>query len=239
MRINSMDRYRELVTTSHHAGNARRTFGCIPVAALVLLSTACAAPFAEMQSARLAGKGRVELTPAYSYVDFVDDGESAKLQDTYGVHVATGLSNGVDLRMRVEHIRVEFDDESFTATAVGLGPKFGLIPDVLALYTPFGFAFGDGIEQSETWQFHPAIIWTIPVTNGLEINSSFKALIPLSSDDEDTDDILTALNFGLGLGPDLSQWVIRPEIGFLKNPGESGTVRHFSLGLTFFLGERR
>jgi hypothetical protein len=212
------------------------------VAAVLLLATGgCAAPFAEMQSARLAGPGRVELTPAYSYMDIADDGETARIQDVYGVHVATGITSRVDVRARLEHIVVDdAGGADFTATTLGIGPKFGLIPNRLALYLPVGFAFGDDIEMSDTWQFHPSIIGTVQLARTVELNGGFKALIPLSSsEDPDDDDVLLAFNAGLGIGPDLSRWAIRPEVGFLRNPGEgrSGTVRHFSLGVTVVLGK--
>jgi hypothetical protein len=209
---------------------------------LALLATACAAPFAEMQSARLAGKGRVEVTPVYSYMDVADEGETAKIQDIFGVHLATGLTDRVDLRARVEHIVVSSEGGvGFSATAVGIGPKFGLIQNSLALYLPFGLAFGGDIDESQTWQFHPSIIATLPLASSVELNGGFKALIPLteSADPDDENDVLFALNLGLGLSPDLNKWAIRPEVGFLRNPGESGTIRHFSLGLTFFLGGSR
>jgi hypothetical protein len=205
--------------------------------AVIVLASACAAPFSELQSARLAGRGVVEITPSYSYVGGSDEDESAKLQDNFGVQLATGLSSRVDLRARIEHMRIDVDDADldFSATAVGFGPKFGLIPNQLALYLPFGFAFGDEVEQADTWQVHPTLIWTIPVADALEINSSIKALVPLAESDTD---VLGAFNIGLGISPDLSRWAIRPEFGILKNPGEEGTVRHFSLGATFYLGKR-
>jgi hypothetical protein len=205
---------------------------------VLLATTACVAPFSEMQSARLAGRGVVELTPSYSYVDASSEEESAKLHDNFGLQVATGMSDRVDLRLRIEHIRVdvEGDDFDYSATAVGIGPKFGLIPNQLALAIPVGFAFGSGIDQEQTWQVHPSLIWTIPASRVLEINSSVKAVIPLS--ESAGDDVLAALNIGLGIGPDLRKWVLRPEFGILKDPGEEGTARHFSIGATFYLGRR-
>jgi hypothetical protein len=214
-----------------------RSAGFFGVVALVSSAAACAAPFSEMQSARLAGPRVVELTPSYSHVDVSAEGESSKLQDNFGLHVATGLNSRVDLRFRLEHIRGEDnnseDDLELNATAVGFGPKFGIIPDQLALALPVGFAFGDDIDVSDTWQIHPTLIWTIPVSDAFEINSSVKALVPLS---DGPGDALVALNLGLGIGPQLSRWAIRPEVGFLRDPGEDGTIRHFSIGMTFYLG---
>jgi hypothetical protein len=208
------------------------------------LVCACAAPFAEMQSARLAGPGRFELTPVYSFMDLVDDGETLKLQDTYGLHAATGISSRFDLRIRVDHIRLrEIAGENLSATAVGIGPKVALITDRLALYAPVGAAIGTAVDMSETWQFHPSLIGTLPLLRAVEVNAGLKALIPITTDegdpDDDTNELLVALTLGLGIAPEQSRWAIRPEVGFMKNPGESGTVRHFSLGMTFFVGRAR
>jgi hypothetical protein len=217
----------------------RRFIGGICVALSAVYAAGCAAPFSEMQSARLAGPGVVEVTPSYSYTDLTDDGEVLKLQDTYAVHLATGLTDKVDLRLRLEHIRVGIDEdvEDLTATAIGVGPKVSLIRDRLALNLPVGFAFGD-VEMSETWQFHPAVIWSVPFARPLELSTSVKALIPLTKSDnpEEDSEVLAALNIGLAIGPDISRWAIRPEVGFLRNPGESRTGRHFSIGAQFFLG---
>ncbi len=211
--------------------------GRVLAIALLVSSLACVAPFSELQSARLAGRGVIEITPSYSFVDGTDEGESAKLQDNLGVQIATGITSRVDLRARIENMKVDMNDPDFdfSATAIGIGPKFALIPDQLALFVPVGFAFGDEISRSDTWQLHPSLIWTIPISDMFEVNSSFKALVPLTSDNND---VFVAFNVGLGIGPNLSRWAIRPEFGILKNPGESGTVRHMSIGATFYLGRK-
>jgi len=41
-------------------------------------------------------------------------------------------------------------------------------------------------------------------------------------------------NLGLGLSSDPDRWVVRPEFGFLRDPGEEGTLWHWSVGFTFF-----
>lgn len=197
-----------------------------------VLAAACAPPFADLQSARLAGPQRVEVTPAYSTVSFTDEGDTEKVQDHYGLQVATGVSDKVDLRARFEHVRV--DEES--VNVIGAGPKFGLLRDRVALFVPVGFAFGSGVEVSDTWQVHPTIIGTVPVVpDRLELNGSAKALIPIANSDAET---LVAFNVGAGIGS-LNSLVIRPEVGFLFNPGESGHFRHFTIGMTYYAGTRR
>jgi hypothetical protein len=201
----------------------------IGVALSVGLVSGCAAPFSDLQSARLAGPNRVEVTPSYSAVSSSDEGERESVQDHFGVQVATGVSDRVDLRARYERINLKDDDSG--VNVLGFGPKFGLVGDRLAFYVPVGFAFGEGIEVSETFQVHPTLLLTVPVHESIELNGSVKALIPIT--ERDIDDLI-AFNFGVGLGPDLRRWVIRPEIGFLFNPGEGGHFRHLSIGLTYY-----
>ena len=82
---------------------------------------------------------------------------------------------------------------------------------------------------------HPTLLLTHSVRPRLELNASLKGLIPLSSDGGDT---LVAMNFGVGFG-DFERWVIRPEIGFLFDPGESGHFTQIGLGITLFAGKRK
>lgn len=192
---------------------------------LILPFTGCVAPFSEMQGAGMVGPGRTEITPAYSYVQWSDEGEREKVQDDFALHVATGLNQRTDLRMRYEMVKL---DEN-VVHVLAAGPKFSVLPQRLALYTPVGFGFGSDVESSETWQFHPTLLYTMPVSPQLEVNTSAKAQIPLNAGDEDN---LLAFNLGLAMGPDLAEWAIRPEVGMLINPGEDGSFWHFSLGFS-------
>jgi hypothetical protein len=194
------------------------------------------APFSELQSARLAGVGRHEITPAYSALSVSEEGGSERIQNHFGLHYATGLSSRVDLRARFERVSV-VDSEGEGVNVLGIGPKFALVPDRLALYAPVGFGFGSGLEIGDTFQLHPALVGTVPVGNVLELNPSVKALLPLSAGS----DFQYAANIGIGLSSDLSRWAIRPEIGWLWNPSseEGSTVRHFSVGFSLFTGSRR
>jgi hypothetical protein len=66
---------------------------------------------------------------------------------------------------------------------------------------------------------HPAV----------ELNWAAKYLVPLS---EEGGDNLLAFNLGLGLGPPQGRWTLRPEVGWLINPGEEGHYTQFSIGLS-------
>ncbi len=138
----------------------------------------------------------------------------------------------MDFRLRYERISVDLDgDGSFGVNILGFGPKFSLIKDMVAVYVPIGFAFGEDIEVSETWQIHPTLLITLPVSKYIEFNPSAKILIPIKGEQ----DTLVAFNLSTAISANLEKWAIRPEIGFLYNPGESGHFMHFSIGFTYFI----
>lgn len=199
-------------------------------AGLSLGLSACVAPFAEMQGARLVGRGNVELTPSYSYIEAGGgSGGTQKVQDDIALQVATGVSDRVDLRARYEVIRFNAEGlDASTHYAVAAGPKFGLVPDRLALYTPVGFGFGGGLSSSETWMFMPTLLFTVPVSPEFEINPSAKGQIWLNNAGADH---LLAFNLGVGIG-NLAEWAVRPELGVLIDPTDSGHSWHFSVGVS-------
>jgi hypothetical protein len=197
-----------------------------------LASSACAPVFSDLQSARLAGPGRVEVTPS---VSTVHDQDSTHVQDEFGLQVATGVHERVDLRLRYERVEVDGGADpadDFGVNVVGFGPKLGLVRDHLALAVPAGFAFGGDIDSGKTWEIQPTLIGTLPIVKNVELTAAGKYIIQLTAEDSDN---LVALNLGIGLGP-VDKWVIRPEIGFLWNPGDEGHFRHLSLGFGFLLG---
>jgi hypothetical protein len=203
----------------------------VSIVSSVAWSAGCAPVSSDLQSARLAGTGRIEITPGATANTLHSDGESEGVQNHFGLQVATGISERIDLRFRYE--RIELDgEESSSLNGLGVGPKFSIVPDRLALNLPIGFAFGGEVDEaSETFQFHPTVLGTLSLTPWLEMTGAAKAIIPLNQDDSD---VLTAFNLGLGLGPDLARWVVRPEVGFVFNPGEEGYYRHLSLGFTYY-----
>jgi hypothetical protein len=191
-----------------------------------LYVTGCVvAPFSDIQSAKLVGPGNVEATPHYSSIYSSYEGDSEQVQDNFGMQLGLGITSFMDVRARYELIHV---DEDYNVNVFGFGPKFSLIKDYVAFYTPVGFAFGEDIETSETWQVHPTLLFTLPVNRYFEINPSAKLLIPFQEDS----DTLVAFNLGAGISSDLEKWAIRPEIGFLFNPGEEGYYFHLSLGFS-------
>lgn len=140
---------------------------------LIFIVAGCAAPFSDYQSARMAGKYKGEVTAHYSIVSL----EDAKVQDQIGVQGGFGITDNADIRIRYE--RIYLDDSDGVPEVFGFGPKFSLHSDHAALYLPVGFAFGEDVETSKTWEFHPTFLATQSFTPWLELNISAKAMISL------------------------------------------------------------
>ena len=195
--------------------------------ALAMLSSACA--FSDLQSARLVGPGRFEVTPSYSSTSFSQKGETEKVQSRFGIQAATGLAPHFDWRLRYEYTSLT-DSQEAGVSILGTGPKFRLVEDRLALHTPVGFAFGGDIDSSDTWQLQPTLLFTTyPFGGDVEITISGRGVIWLNDDAAES---LLGANLGLGLSSDFDRWVVRPEIGFLKDPGGEGTLWQWSVGFS-------
>ena len=199
------------------------------VLALILSLSACVT--SDLQSARLVGPGKFEVTPSYTMASFSGDGETERTTNQFGIQVARGLTPRIDLRLRYEYIDIVSErEEGFSI--LGFGPKFGVVEDRLAIHAPVGFAFGGNVDDSsESWLFRPTVLFTHTISDQAEITTAGKGVVWLN--DDDIDDLLGA-SLGLGLSSDLDRWVVRPEFGFLRNPGEEGTLWHWGVGFTLF-----
>lgn len=199
------------------------------IPALVLSLSGCVT--SDLQSARLVGPGNFEITPSYTMGSLSGGGETERTTSQFGVQVATGLTPRIDLRLRYEYIDFAPErEEGFNI--LGFGPKFGLVEDRLAIYLPVGFAFGGSVDDSsESWMFRPTVLLTHTINDHAEITTAGKGVIALNEDDFDP---LLGASLGLGLSSDPDRWVVRPEFGFLGDPGQEGTLWHWSVGLTLF-----
>ena len=207
--------------------------GRLALAGVLAISlSACAPVFSDLQSAKLVEPGQAELTGSVGTVKFSDpdDEDSGRVQDQFGLQAGFGLHEAVELRGRFEHVTVAGENGP-SAQVLGLGPKIRLVEDRLALYVPVGRAFGGDEDDDfgDSWAVHPTLLVTLPAHANVEVNASAKYLIPLSAEDADNQ---WAFNLGLGLGPNLEKWAIRPEAGVLLNPDDGGRFYHFSLGVS-------
>lgn len=199
---------------------------------LTVFFNSCAPVFSELQSARTVGKNKFEATPSYSSISYSEEGETGGIQNHIGTQAAYGISSKVDIRFRYEYIWFKDDEFKGGVHVVGIGPKVGLLENIIAFSLPIGRAFGDYTEDS--WEMHPTMLFTLPaVKEKLEITLAPKYLITFCEDCKD----YIAVNLGLSLSSDVTKWTIRPEYGVLFIPGESGHFSHFSVGLSYVFGK--
>ncbi len=188
----------------------------------------CAPVFSELQDARTAGKGNIELTTAYGSTNLVEEGDGSKVQNQLGLQAAFGVSPAVDIRARFEYVWVESEHVS----VIGIGPKFSLLKDHIAFSLPVGRALGEG--STDTWQLHPTLLFSIPLKkNIIDLNLSSKYLYSFCEDCEG----LVAFNMGFSISNDLNSWAIRPEYGLLYNPDAAGHYSQFSIGVSKVFGK--
>jgi hypothetical protein len=201
---------------------------------LGVILQSCAPVFSELQSARTVGKNKFEVTPSFSSVSFNDDGETEGAQNHIGLQGAYGITSRFDLRFRYEHIWLKGEEDYDGVNVLGIGPKFSLIENKVAIYAPIGRAIDEGSE--DTWQWQPTLLFTLPViADKLDVNLSPKYLMTLCKECDD----YFALNLGLSISQDFSKWSLRPEYGILVQPDGSGFYSHFSLGASFVFGGKR
>jgi hypothetical protein len=215
--------------------SVRNALTFLVVAAALAFAAGCIAPFSDLQSAKMLGKGNYEVTPGYSAYLAEDEGDMNKIQDHFLVQGGYGLSNFLDLRLRYEHASATLmEGDSVTANILAFGPKMRLAKNWLALYVPIGFAFGGDVESSsESWQLHPTLLMTLPIGKFMELNPSAKLMIPLSG--AEGLQTLYAFNLGLALSTDVRKWAIRPEVG-LCTTFEGDYFLQYSIGLTLGSG---
>ena len=90
--------------------------------------TGCVPPFSEMQSARTVSPRAFEATTFYSSVSTAEGGEREKAYNQFGLLLAMGASERVDIRARIERQAVSGEPDD-ALTVVGVGPKIALVPE--------------------------------------------------------------------------------------------------------------
>jgi hypothetical protein len=184
--------------------------------------------YSAFQGARVVQPGRIAVTPSLSLLSFGEDGESTAASTNYGAHAAIGLTDRLNLTGRYE--RVEWANSAGSSDShnyLDLGFKYAVVPDVLAFAMPIGFFYGEGVEEDESLQIHPALHLTVPVMQQLDLNATAKYLHFF----DDPSENLTAVMFGLGVRVIPERLTVFPELGYLFNLGEDGHYFHWGVGL--------
>ncbi|MBN7803198.1 sterol desaturase family protein [Algoriphagus aestuariicola] len=193
----------------------------VTILTISVFDTACVPVFSDLQSARLVGKGQVEVTPYYTSTGMESESDGA---NHVGANFAVGLSPKVDLRGRLE---ANWIKEGSTDYIIGMGPKASLMENRIAAFLPIGYA-----TNSEVFQLQPTMLFTLPFAKEkLEATLAPKYLISLCEDCESN----FATNFGLGFSPNFDRWAVRAEYGRMF--AEDG-VGQFSLGISFHVNPK-
>jgi len=203
--------------------STRSLVGSVVVVACLIAGQGCAA--VTYQDAKLVGKGKAEVTPTVTRMGFSEDGESEAFGTAYGGMVTVGLADKVDFIAGYQ--RFEPRGLGDGINLAGAGPKFSLVRDRLALVLPVTFAFGNGADVGESLQFSPTAVASIPLGGQVTLNPGAKIVV---SNCEGCD-VLVGGQAGLSL-PIGRGAVLRPEAGVLFNPGESGFIWTFGMGLS-------
>ncbi len=207
--------------------NLTKNYNWFTTMVILALFTGCAPVFSDLQSARTLGSGQVELTPYYT--------NTGKESDSKGInHIGTnfgiGLNENIDIRGKIDRSWME-GEENTGFTVVGLGPKFSLIPNRIALFIPAGRAFGN--DAGNTWQMQPTVFLTQPIIpEKLELTLSPKYLLNLCQDCGGN----FATNIGISGSKDFSKMAWRAEYGRII--GNGGGLGQFSIGISFVVNPK-
>jgi len=194
--------------------------------ALVLAQ--CVTPInSSFESARTIEPGDVEITGGYDRYSSGADGESDFVNSNITVRAGVGLTDRMDMKLRYTRLMpADVDgDEGAGVNYFHIAPKFSFIPKYLAFSLPVGAYFGGG----SSWVTSPKLLGTYPhKSNKFDATLGFKADVFFR-------DWETYLGFTLGMGfsKDLDKWAIRPEIGYMIDPGETGHSFSWGLGLVY------
>ena len=212
---------------------------------ILFISSNCAPVTSDMQSAKLTGKGGMELTIDKGSLDYEsDENQISEIQDNLGLLFAYGLSEKFDLRGRYESINlnnIDNDGDEITKySLMRLGLKHEIITNKLALYLPYSIYYNsEGEDGPKTLE--PTLIYTKTIKDAYELNPSAKVIIPMDEEMVD-DDLGLAFNLGFGLNPgrllkkvEFEKAVFRAEYGIYFPPGSEGEswYSHTTFGLSY------
>ena len=195
------------------------------------------------EKAGTLGKGNLELSGNYSHYVAGAEGNSEPVNNNIGVRAGIGLSDKIDLKIRYEKLMpvASEPDAKFKANYFSLVPKFNFVQNKLSLFVPlsmyrFKVESAYGNSKSTSYSIAPHLIHTFTTkSNQIDFSTSFNLEYLFNADDNAGNNFLMGLNVGAGFSNDLRKWAIRPEIGYLFDPSESGHVWNFGVGLQVIL----
>ena len=214
--------------------------------ALIFLNGCAIAPVAtSFESARLVKPGKVQAAILYSSYSMnveqydyptqngtttsdEDNTTFETLNNNYGVKIIFG---GERTNIGIHYEQLQVPDGEIVLNYFSLEPKFRLSENKSAFSIPVVVYFSD----SDVWeiQLTPTFLFTFSDDKYVELNLSPKAILFLSQAP------MFSLSLGLGLSSDLSQWAIRPEVGYSvsTSPESYSGILHVGAGTSINFGK--
>jgi hypothetical protein len=183
----------------------------------------CAPMFSD---ARLVGRGQTEVTASLTPTGASVLGDSRYLMNDYRIQALHGVADRVDLG--AGYARLQMTKGGAGAHAFGFGPKVSIVPDRVAVATRVGFLFGDEVPAAQSWHMEPTVLFTVPISDAIDLNPSVRLLVPFCEGCE----TLFGFNVGVAISPGSRRLKLRPEMGLLFSPRESGVVWTMGIGLS-------
>lgn len=200
----------------------RRLWFALLLAIVTATSGGCIT-YGSFQSARIIDPGRPHLTISLSRNDFLEDDQIVSgwtLAEFHGRHVLYPEWSEFGVRLSVMH-----PDDGGAGFVLGGNIKSRIWCDHLALDLPLSVLVGD--FDFNTLQFHPSLIGSVRLHRTLEINVHAKTFLFREIPGKP----INSYGVGLALGPDLSQWAIRPEASWLHETDSDETYLQLGIGL--------
>ncbi len=197
----------------------------ILVFSLGIICTACFTPVnMAFETAASLEKKQVEFTGSVSsnYVSTEDRFGTTNL----GIRLGYGLNSTIDLKL---YYRMLLNDQdNFSSQHLAFYPKISLISHTLAFSPSIGaYIFGSTGGSEVTYVWSPRVLYTMPLSETLDLTLSSKVDFFLDSNSEE----LWGFNVGLNFDNKKGNINFRPEIGILINPGEQPTL--WTIGLAY------
>ncbi len=197
-----------------------------------LVLAACVTPInTGFESARMLNKGGLEILGHYSHYSIADAGETNAANNNFGLRLGYGLSDQFDLKVRYERL-VPVEEGGGGVNYVDLAPKVQIMKNWIAGTLPIGLYFAEGDTR---YVISPRMLFTFPANNNFDATLAAKAdIFP-----QDESNVYLGFQLGVGISSNLQRWALRPELGLMIDPGESGQLWSWGIGLTTTIPTRR
>lgn len=198
----------------------------------------------QYEKAGTLGKGNLELMGAFTTHTVTVDGESNSTNDNYGFRAGYGISDHVDVKLRYERLVPTYreDGDPTGIDYISVVPKVAIVPRKFAVLLPISrYTYTDEFEgQKERYNINsiaPQLLYTATTPkNKFDFTLGAKGDYTFSSDNgEHESDFFVGATMGAGFSSNLDKWAIRPEVGILFKPGESGNYWSYGVAAQFVL----